>query len=135
MFEHCSELEGSINYYYVQENFTVKPKNFMCSDIVLKYANIQQFGRYKTEHMLFVICVTDITTCYPAWIIPRPERKSNRTSQNNKSPTEKRFFSRLTFLPLDFFHFTFFLLVFFFSGVQSYNQQFQTCFLLPVKLF
>ena len=58
MFEHCSELEGSINYYYVQENFTVKPKNFMCSDIVLKYANIQQFGRYKTEHMLFVICVT-----------------------------------------------------------------------------
>ena len=62
-----------------------------------------------------------ITTCYPAWIIPRPERKSKRTSKNNKSPTEKRIFFRLTFLLLDFFHFTFFLLVFFFrrSIIQS----------------
>ncbi len=63
-----------------------------------------------------------ITTCYPAWIIPRPERKSNRTSQNNKSPTEKRIFFPFDFSSVGLFSFYFFSVSLFFfrrSIIQS----------------
>ena len=70
-----------------------------------------------------------ITTCYPAWIIPRPERKSNRTSQNNKSPTEKRIFFPFDFSSVGLFSFYFFSVgLFFFQAFNHTINNFKRAF-------